>query len=217
MPDYYVVPTSALASTADAIREKLGTEEEIEFTQDGFKDAVDLISTGGAFNSNIEAGTFEVASNISTTVSGVIVSIGFSGHPDILYCWYDKQDFIDRETYTGGWWRFALIKNNISALSTVPYIRQNASKDVQSIYSNNVPYIRIVSANITDSSDGNNMAGKAVSTMGFYNYNNANNIINSDGTIKLARYSSATTQLFAGTYHYLAITLPSGIYIPMPA
>lgn len=52
MPDYYAVPTSALTSTADAIREKLGTEEEIEFTQDGFKDAVDAIEAGGGISLN---------------------------------------------------------------------------------------------------------------------------------------------------------------------
>lgn len=52
MPDYYVVPTSALTSTADAIREKIGTEEEIEFTQDGFKDAVEAIEAGGGISLN---------------------------------------------------------------------------------------------------------------------------------------------------------------------
>lgn len=44
MSDYVVVPLSALSATADAIKEKLGTQEDIEFTIDGFKDAVDAIS-----------------------------------------------------------------------------------------------------------------------------------------------------------------------------
>lgn len=43
MADYYVVPKSALTATADAIKEKTGSEEEIEFTKDGFKDAVEAI------------------------------------------------------------------------------------------------------------------------------------------------------------------------------
>lgn len=46
MPDYYVVPALALTATADAIREKTGSSEEIEFTTDGFKDAVEAIDTG---------------------------------------------------------------------------------------------------------------------------------------------------------------------------
>lgn len=46
MADYYVVPKSALTATADAIKEKTGSEEEIEFTKDGFKDAVEAIETG---------------------------------------------------------------------------------------------------------------------------------------------------------------------------
>ena len=47
MADYYVVPKSALDATADAIKSKTGSSEEIEFTGDGFKDAVDAIPTGG--------------------------------------------------------------------------------------------------------------------------------------------------------------------------
>lgn len=50
MPDYIVVPKSALTATADAIKEKLETEEEIEFTQDGFKDAVEAIDTDGDYS-----------------------------------------------------------------------------------------------------------------------------------------------------------------------
>lgn len=47
MPEYYVVPTSALTATADAIKEKTGSSETIEFTQDGFADAIAAIPTGG--------------------------------------------------------------------------------------------------------------------------------------------------------------------------
>lgn len=47
MSDYVVVPSSALSATADAIKEKLGTQEDIEFTTNGFKDAVDEIEVGG--------------------------------------------------------------------------------------------------------------------------------------------------------------------------
>lgn len=52
MPDYYVVPALALTATADAIREKTGSSEEIEFTTDGFKDAVDAIGTGGGYSAD---------------------------------------------------------------------------------------------------------------------------------------------------------------------
>lgn len=58
MADYYVVPKSALDATADAIKSKTGSSEEIEFTGDGFKDAVDAIPTGG--------GTIVIASGTIT-------------------------------------------------------------------------------------------------------------------------------------------------------
>lgn len=53
MPDYYVVPALALTATADAIREKTGSSEEIEFTTDGFKDAVEAINAGSSIKKAI--------------------------------------------------------------------------------------------------------------------------------------------------------------------
>ena len=46
MPEYCVIPTAALSATADAIKAKTGSAEDIEFTQDGFADAIEAIPTG---------------------------------------------------------------------------------------------------------------------------------------------------------------------------
>ena len=48
-PDFYIVPTAALDATADAIREKTGSQASIEFTQDGFADAIEDIESGYSF------------------------------------------------------------------------------------------------------------------------------------------------------------------------
>lgn len=45
--EFYIVPKVSLDATADAIREKTGSQAAIEYTQDGFADAVDAIPSGG--------------------------------------------------------------------------------------------------------------------------------------------------------------------------
>ena len=48
MAEYYIAPKSSFDATADAIREKTGSQATIEWTQDGFADAIADISTGGS-------------------------------------------------------------------------------------------------------------------------------------------------------------------------
>ena len=40
MAEYYIAPKSSFDATADAIREKTGSQATIEWTQDGFADAI---------------------------------------------------------------------------------------------------------------------------------------------------------------------------------
>ena len=47
MANYYISPESAFDATADAIRAKTGSQAPIEWTEDGFADAVDAIPSGG--------------------------------------------------------------------------------------------------------------------------------------------------------------------------
>ena len=47
MAEYYIAPKSSFDATADAIREKTGSQATIEWTQDGFADAIEAIPTGG--------------------------------------------------------------------------------------------------------------------------------------------------------------------------
>lgn len=47
MAEYYIAPKSSFDATADAIREKTGSQATIEWTEDGFADAVDAIPSGG--------------------------------------------------------------------------------------------------------------------------------------------------------------------------
>lgn len=49
--EFYIVPKASLDATADAIREKTGSQESIEYTQDGFADAIEEIPSGGGGSS----------------------------------------------------------------------------------------------------------------------------------------------------------------------
>jgi len=44
--EFYIVPKDSLDATADAIREKTGSQASIEFTQEGFADAIEDIEIG---------------------------------------------------------------------------------------------------------------------------------------------------------------------------
>ena len=46
MANYYIAPESSFDATADAIRAKTGSQASIEWTEDGFADAIDDIQTG---------------------------------------------------------------------------------------------------------------------------------------------------------------------------
>ena len=46
MAEYYIAPKSSFDATADAIREKTGSQATIEWTEDGFADAIEDIPTG---------------------------------------------------------------------------------------------------------------------------------------------------------------------------
>lgn len=48
MAEYYIAPKSSFDATANAIREKTGSQTTIEWTEDGFADAVGAIPTSAS-------------------------------------------------------------------------------------------------------------------------------------------------------------------------
>lgn len=83
--EFYIVPEAALDATADAIRAKTGSQASIEFTQDGFADAIDDIPSGVSYENALLdgslSGTYE---NITVTS---IKSGFFSGakYPNVTF------------------------------------------------------------------------------------------------------------------------------------
>lgn len=53
MSEYMIVPTDSIDATADAIKEKLGSQNDLEWGQDGFASYVEDIPSGGDPNENL--------------------------------------------------------------------------------------------------------------------------------------------------------------------
>ena len=64
MAEYYIAPKSSFDATADAIREKTGSQATIEWTEEGFADAIEDIESGGLTVDNMA---------IHTKISGDLV------------------------------------------------------------------------------------------------------------------------------------------------
>lgn len=75
--EFYIVPTASLNAMADAIRAKTGSQASIEYTQDGFADAINDISAGSGISAeDITFGTISGA--ITVSGSGTMRSYVFS-------------------------------------------------------------------------------------------------------------------------------------------
>lgn len=77
MAEYYIAPKSSFDATADAIREKTGSQAAIEWTEDGFANAIAAISTGGG-GLKYDAGDFTLASDTAalSTSNGISHNLG---------------------------------------------------------------------------------------------------------------------------------------------
>ena len=80
MAEYYIAPKSSFDATADAIREKTGSQATIEWTEDGFADAIEDIPTGGGGDSREDL-----------TIPKDVDFIDFDGR--LLYS-YTAQEFL---------------------------------------------------------------------------------------------------------------------------
>lgn len=163
------------------------------------------VPTGGSSgNATVETGTFAITEDISVLPNGTDVDVGFSGQPDMIMIWLDASDYAAITSPSNGrWYKFALVKNESSILSTIPTFRINNTTSLQGAFAN-ADYILAITPTVVACSASAN--GQGIASMSYYNANVGVNKINADGTITVARYSSAATVILAGTYHYVAIT-----------
>ena len=167
-------------------------------------DAVATLADGygsGGGNVSVKTGTFTLANDLPIAAGGTVLPVGLTEQPDMLFVWMDKDSFNAIGTPAGGhWYACELCKNT---LDTLPPVRYNSTDTIQRI--NTGAWIEVVKYNInTITLDG----VSTILTSAPYSANASNtNVPNiaSDGTVTLARYSSAASYLYAGTYHYIAI------------
>lgn len=80
MAEYMIVPTDSIDATADAIKAKLGSQNDLVWGQDGFADAVAAIPTGDGGSSNWTLlGTQEYTVNTTSTGSTTVGTFTVSG------------------------------------------------------------------------------------------------------------------------------------------
>lgn len=188
-----------LTSVANAIRTKGGTSADLAFPA-GFVSAVEAIPTGGGGSAKIESGTFTLASDTSIPRAGTTLNIGLSSAPDVLVVWIDAASYHLLSTPSNNvWYMFALYKYQ----STYPPLRIGNSQSVTDVFSA-LDYVRVVNTLVgvlnTDST-GYGLTSAAITAN-----NAADTTINSDGTVTLTSTGNGTQTMYAGTYHYVAIT-----------
>ena len=153
----------------------------------------------------IKTGSFTIDSDIAVTTSGNDIDVGFTGQPDMIYCWMTPTTFNNLETVSSNvWYRWAIIKND-SIVPSFPPVRINASTDVQGHFTSDIDYIIAATISVNTSTDPTNSKGYALNPMGYSTYNSAVNAINNDGTITIARFSTVGQTVKTGTYNYIAL------------
>lgn len=166
-------------------------------------DAVATLASGygGGGSGSVKTGTFTLTEDLPVSATGTVLPVGLTEQPDMLFVWLDKDSFEAIGTPAGAhWYAFELCKNT---LDTLPPVRYNSTDTIQRV--NTGAWIECVKYNVnTITLDG----VSTIVTSSTYGANASNtNVPNiaSDGTVTVARYSSAASSFYAGTYHYIAI------------
>lgn len=107
MADYYVAPKESFDATADAIREKTGSQAEIEWTNEGFADAIGELKGSDAISVDEMANLSKPSGPITltgTTVNG--------------YAFYNRDGITD------------IVGENITAIGTYAFYHCNGLERV---------------------------------------------------------------------------------------
>lgn len=197
----YLADSADLTSVANAIRTKGGTSASLAFPA-GFVSAIDAIPTGGGGgNAQFESGTITVASNKNVPNSGMLFpGLQLSFVPDYLEIWLDRDSFNAIETPSNNY--FYRIIACRTQETYPPYRFSSTKAGDTTIFSGDWWF-----------GYGSNV-GAFSSPLSGYGITNWGAIVdisarpawsvNADGTLTIARFSSATPGLYAGTYHYIA-------------
>lgn len=119
MAEYYIAPKSSFDATADAIREKTGSQATIEWTEDGFADAVAAIPSGGSSNWTL-LGSHEYEVTTTSSTVGTVGTFTVSGISSSKYIYARVRDKAGkRNGYLYGTDSFGIITDSRSLIQTI--------------------------------------------------------------------------------------------------
>lgn len=171
-------------------------------------DAVETLADGyggGGGGISVKTGTFTLANDLPVFAAGTVVPVGLTEQPDCLIVWMDRDSFNETAGGGGYWYAFSLFKK--AMLNNLPNMRYNNSLTTDDEYANVDWVLATKNSTWTINDELVNSVGYALAGSNIDKHN-----IASDGTVTVARYSTARSSFYAGTYHYIAI---KGAYAPV--
>ena len=189
IPSEYIIPSGSQTITAN------GTVDVSALAQ-----VIVNVSSGGS-GTQASSGEFTLASDMSLTTSAkVIPGFQMPFQPDFLYFIHTHDSWENGETTVSSAGVHGLLAIKKSLVAPLR-LASNVSTDSPS-----GDYLFVLNQNVSaDTSVESGYALNGFSMLGSGYYSRFS--INSDGTVSIGRYSSATTKMFAGTYRYFAIKL----------
>lgn len=154
--------------------------------------------SGGGGSVTAATGTVTLASNLALTTSPqAIPGLQLSFQPDFFYIAPTRESFEDRDSYGGGLWEIVAIRKSLVAPFTM-----NTTVTPETVTTNDYVFFTATSLFANSSIDCGNGINGIGGFLGNTYYDRF--LVNSDGTISVGRYSSAATNMYAGTYRYFA-------------
>lgn len=209
MSEYMIVPTDSIDATADAIKVKLGSQNDLVWGQDGFADAVDAIPTGGG-GTHSASGDITVVSDISITAedpqSVIFPGLQLSFQPDYLCLWYDLDEYKAAGSSAPLNCFIQVIRNP----TTFPPIRMSSSLSTLSACANSdyLFFMPNSKGNCSDSLTNGYAATWSASALVNLSVSSGWSV-NSDGTLTVSNGTTGTALgvllIKAGTWHYYAL------------
>lgn len=184
-----------LSSLIDAANATTGNTDADLTT--AIRSLVEGYGSGGG-NANTYSGDMVTDAATSIPASGLTLSLGLPSRVKWFFMWFDRDDFIALESVANNYYGFVVMFP--VTLSEILPIRMNATALVPDTSDR---FFMVGSYYNTTSGSENGYA-----STGIIHHATANTEIwaaNEDGTITISRFGSATTTLFAGTYHWIAV------------
>lgn len=193
---------TSIQAIADAIRAKNGSSDAYKVSE--MAQAIEDIPTGGGGNADYVEGTITIPSAITVSASGTeFPSLQLPWMPERLEIYMTKDSFEALSAPSNNhFYRINVYKKNSDYIP----IRMTNTTSIETSYADS-DYIYEYVASTGYSSGGTDTANGASIANNMYAVDLASRsawLLDTDGTLTIARFSSSASYLYAGTYRYRA-------------